>query len=104
MVAWERDGIAGGGRWWSSSVVRGEPSVDGMLQTMVAAIVWNPLTVWKVNAVVYDTGMVSLDILHGCWALADGVTGFCTKGAAIHVLQHAKERGGVGRELCRLTP
>ena len=66
MVAWERDGIAGGGRWWSSSVVRGEPSVDGMLQTMVAAIVWNMLTIQKVNVVVYDAGTVGSDILHGC--------------------------------------
>ena len=104
MVAWERDGIAGGGRWWSGGVVRGEPSVNGMLQTAVAAVVRNPLTVRKVNVVVYDAGTVGSDVLHGCWTLADGVTGFCTKGAAVHALRHAEERGGVGRELCRLTP
>ena len=89
MLEW--DGIAGSGgsRGWGTT--GGEPSVNAMLQTMVAAVVRDPLTIQEMETVVDDFGTVRANVLHGYGAFANAVVGLRAEGAAIHALWYAKE-------------
>ena len=78
-----------GSRGWGTT--EGEPSVDAVLQTSVAAVVRDPLTIREMETVVDDFGAVHANVLHGYGALANAMVGLRAEGTAIHALWYAKE-------------
>ena len=89
MLEWDGVAGSGGSRGWGTT--GGQPSVNAVLQTTVAAVVWDPLAVREMETVVDDFGVVHVNVLHGYGALANAMVGLRAEGTAIHALWYAKE-------------
>ena len=65
---------------------------------MTAAIVWNGLPIWEVQAAVYDCDMSIFDIFNGTYALANDMTLLRTEDTTVKLPLHVKEGSSFGRE------